>query len=460
MFSNTARRPWSLAVRMTVWYGLTAVAVAGSSVAAMYLTVRLAIDREIAGEFPAIARELHARRQELTDRQFGQDSGVVRVVAPDGTTVFESSPLAGEFPAETFPSPEAGPIDRRTGGGIPHTLVSERVDGWAYFFAVDRSQETEFLAKVRRGIILAAAPTLAVGLAVGYLLARLGLRPVRRIAREMQDVSSDRLNARVAADRLPAELQDLAETLNAVLARLEEAFDRLDQFSADVAHELRTPVHNLRQVAEIELATAGGPGDDRQALGRVLDESDRLTRLIERFLLFARLSDPRAGLTLTPVRVADELAAVADFYTLSAAEGGVRLVVKAPSALVFHLDEGLFQRAMSNLVANAIAHTPPGGEVTLFASGDPAGLRVEVADTGRGITADALPKLFDRFYRPPEARAAGRGVGLGLAIVRRAVELHGGTVSIESEPGAGTRVWLAFPAADKHDTDVIRAPRS
>ena len=84
---------------------------------------------------------------------------------------------------------------------------------------------------------------------------------------------------------------------------------------------------------------------------------------------------------------------------------------------------------------------------------------MEVADTGRGITADALPKLFDRFYRPPEARAAGRGVGLGLAIVRRAVELHGGTVSIESEPGAGTRVWLAFPAADKHDTDVIRAPR-
>jgi two-component system heavy metal sensor histidine kinase CusS len=305
---------------------------------------------------------------------------------------------------------------------------------------------------------LAVVPTLAVGLAVGYLLARLGLRPVRRIAREMQAVSTDRLDARVSADPLPAELRDLAETLNAVLARLEEAFGRLDQFSADVAHELRTPVHNLRQVAEIGLAAAGGPGDDRQALGRVLDESDRLARLIERFLLFARLSDPRAGLTVTPVRVADELAAVADFFATAAAEAGVRVAICAPPDLTFPLDDGLFQRTVSNLVANAVAHTPPGGEVTLAANRDPAGLRVEVRDTGRGIEADDLPKLFDRFYRPPAARAAGRGVGLGLAIVRRAVELHGGTVAVESEPGVGTRVWLHFPFASRHDTDVIPVP--
>jgi two-component system heavy metal sensor histidine kinase CusS len=442
---------------MTVWYGLTAVAVAGSGVGAVYLTVRLAIDREIALEFPAAARELHAKRQELTAGRLGQDTGIVRVVAPDGAIAFESSTLAAEFPADKFPPPGAGPIDRRTGGGTPYTLVAERVDGWVYSFALDRSQEAEFFAKVHLGIILAVVPTLAVGLAVGYLLARLGLRPVRRIAREMQAVSTDRLDARVAADRLPAELLDLAETLNAVLGRLEEAFDRLDQFSADVAHELRTPVHNLRQVAEIGLA-AGGAGDDRQALGRVLDESERLTRLIERFLLFARLSDPRAGLTLTPARVAEELAAVADFFASAAAEAGVRLAVDAPPELVFPFDDGLFQRAVSNLVANAIAHTPPGGEITLFAGCDPGGVRVEVRDTGRGIAADALPRLFDRFYRPPESRAAGRGVGLGLAIVRRAVELHGGTVAVESTPGSGTRVRLHFPVAGRHDTDVIPLP--
>jgi two-component system heavy metal sensor histidine kinase CusS len=458
MSSTTARKPWSLAARMTAWYGLTAVAVAGSGVGAVYLTVRLAIDREIAREFPAAARELHAQRQELTAGGLRQDSPVVRVVAPDGAVAFESSPLAAEFPADAFPPPGAGPIDRRAGAGTPYTLAAEQVDGWAYHFALDRSQEAEFSAKVHLGLGLAVVPTLAVGLAVGYLLARLGLRPVRRIARAMQDVSTDRLDARMAADRLPAELQDLAETLNAVLARLEEAFERLDQFSADVAHELRTPVHNLRQVAEIGLASAGGPGDDRQALGRVLDESDRLTRLIERLLLFARLSDPRAGLTRTLLRVVDELAAVADFFASAAAEAGVRLVVDAPPELAFPADDGLFQRAVSNLVANAVAHTPTGGEVRLTAVCDDHGLRVEIADTGRGIAADDLPKLFDRFYRPPAARAAGRGVGLGLAIVRRAVELHGGTVAVESTPGSGTRVRLHFPVASRDDTDVIPLP--
>ena len=459
MSSKTVREPWSLATRMTVWFGLTAVVVAASGVAAAYVTVRLAIDQEIARELPVAARELHARRQELADGRLGNDTGVLRLIGPDGTVAFESMPLAEEFPADTFPPPGAGSIDRRTQGGVLCTLGAERVDGWSYHFALDRSQEAEFFAKVHWAIALALVPTLGVGLAVGYLLAWLGLRPVRRIAREMRDVSTDRLDARVSTEPLPAELRDLAETLNAVLARLEEAFRRLDQFSADVAHELRTPVHNLRQVAEIGLAAAGGPGDDRQALGRVLDESDRLNRLIERFLLFARLSDPRAGLARTSVRVAVELAAVADFFASAAAEAGVQVMVRAATDLVFRVDDGLFQRAVSNLVANAIAHTPPGGEVRISAVRDDAGLLVEVADTGRGIAKDELPKLFARFYRSPDARASGRGVGLGLAIVRRAVELHGGAITVDSEPGVGTRVSLRFPPVGEDDTDVIPLPR-
>ena len=458
MSSKTVREPWSLAARMTVWYGLTAVVVAASVMGAVYVTVRLAIDREIAREFPVAARELHARRHELTDGRLGNDHGVVRLIAPDGTVAFESSSLAEEFPAGAFPAPGAGLIDRRTQGGVWCSLGAERIDGWSYHFALDRSQETEFFAKVHGAVALALVPTLGVGLAVGYLLALLGLRPVRRIAREMRDVSTERLDARVSADPLPAELRDLAKTLNAVLARLEEAFHRLDQFSADVAHELRTPVHNLRQVAEIGLTAAGGPGDDRQALGRVLDESDRLNRLIERLLLLARLSDPRAGLARTSVRVAVELAAVAEFFASAAAEARVQVLVLAPTDLVFRLDDGLFQRAVSNLVANAIAHTPPGGEVRISAVRDDSGLRVEVADTGRGIAKDELPKLFARFYRSPDARASGRGVGLGLAIVRRAVELHGGAIAVDSEQGVGTRVSLGFPAVGGDDTDVIQVP--
>jgi two-component system heavy metal sensor histidine kinase CusS len=124
------------------------------------------------------------------------------------------------------------------------------------------------------------------------------------------------------------------------------------------------------------------------------------------------------------------------------------------------LDRALLQRAMSNLVGNALAHTPAGGTVTLSASAGPTGITLAVADTGTGISAEDLPRLFDRYHRSARAKADGRGVGLGLAIVQRVVELHGGVVAVESEPGRGTTIRLTFPGPLKHDTDVIFVPRS
>lgn len=444
-----------MAARMAIWYGLTTLAVTASGVAAVYLTVHWIIDREIARELPLGAAELHKQRDRLGEELRDQETEVVRVLNPDDEIVFQSDKLAAEYPSFIFPPIGSGLVDRRSTKGTRVSLTAESIDGWVYQFALDRSLEDEFFRKVNQAIALAVLPTLAIGLGFGYILARLGLRPINRIAKEMRGLSSDRLDARVTGDRLPSELKDLTDSLNVVLERLQEAFSRLDQFSADVAHELRTPVHNIRQVAEIGLATSGEAVNDRQTLGRVLDESDRLTRLIERLLLFARLSDPRAGLVLASVRVADELADVADFFNPAATEAGVCLVVDAPADLTFTLDNGLFQRAISNLVANAVAHTPLGGEVRLLAGLDSTGLQIEVRDTGRGIAQDALPHLFDRFYRTDSAKATGRGVGLGLAIVRRAVELHGGSVNIDSKLNSGTCVRLLFPKPDEHDTDVI-----
>jgi two-component system heavy metal sensor histidine kinase CusS len=416
--------------------------------------------REISRELPLAAEELHKQRDSFAEELQSQESWVVRVINPNHEIVFQSDRLAAEFPIHAFPTVGTGPVDRRGTNGARFSLAAESIDGWVYQFALDHSLEADFFRKVNQALVIAVLPTLAIGLGIGYLLARIGLRPINRIAREMQGLSTDRLDARVTGDHLPLELRDLTDSLNIVLERLQEAFNRLDQFSADVAHELRTPVHNIRQVAEIGLATTGEAANDRQTLGRVLDESDRLTRLIERLLLFARLSDPRTGLALASVRVADELAAVADFFDPVATEAGVSLVVAAPMDLVFHLDNGLFQRAISNLVANALAHTPAGGEVRLFAGLDTDGLQVEIRDNGIGIAQEALPHLFDRFYRTTSAIATGRGVGLGLAIVRRAVELHGGTVTIESQLGSGTLVRLFFPNRDEHDKDVIGLPQS
>jgi two-component system heavy metal sensor histidine kinase CusS len=240
--------------------------------------------------------------------------------------------------------------------------------------------------------------------------------------------------------------------------RLQDAFARLDQFAADVAHELRTPVHNLRGGIEVALGQDRTPDDYRRALGAALNEADRLGRLVDRLLFLAQAEDPRREVRRETTDVAEELNDVREFFAPVAAETGVTVRVVAAEGTTFPLDRALFQRAVSNLVGNALSHTPTGGEVRLTAEADRAGLRVAVADTGTGIRPEDVPHLFDRFFRSRAAQESGRGVGLGLAIVRRVAELHGGGVTVESEPGRGTVVRMSFPRPAEHDTDVIPAP--
>jgi two-component system heavy metal sensor histidine kinase CusS len=231
-----------------------------------------------------------------------------------------------------------------------------------------------------------------------------------------------------------------------MLDRLEGSFDRLGRFSSDIAHELRTPVNNLRGGIEVALGRPRTTDEYREVLGSSLEECGRLTRLVEALLFLARAEDPKAQVAREAMDVAAELAAVREVYEPAAAEAGVRLEASAPPGLRAEVNRPLFQRAVGNLVANAVAHTPAGGEVRVSATGDGAGLSVVVADTGRGIAAADLPHVFDRFYRADPARASGgANLGLGLAIVRRIMDIHGGAAAVESDTDKGTRVTLTFP---------------
>ena len=231
-----------------------------------------------------------------------------------------------------------------------------------------------------------------------------------------------------------------------MLNRLEQSFDRLSRFSADIAHELRTPVFNLRGEIDVALSKPRSAEEYREVLGSGLEECGRLARLIDRLLFFAQAENPETQITREPCDVVLELATVSEFYGLAAAEAGVRLTVTPQGNVLADLDRPLFQRAVGNVVTNALAHTPPGGSVSLTAAGDDTATRVEVVDTGCGIPAAHLPHVFDRFYRADQTRSSKNGsVGLGLAIMRSIVELHGGTVEIASEVGRGTRVTMIFP---------------
>jgi two-component system heavy metal sensor histidine kinase CusS len=259
-------------------------------------------------------------------------------------------------------------------------------------------------------------------------------------------IRSTALRERFELPGLPAELFVLAGAFNEMLDRLERSFQRLTQFSADISHELRTPVNNLRGEAEVALDKARTPEEYRDVLGSCLEECERLGRLIDSLLFLARADDPQTQIDRRPVDVTRELETVHAMYEATAAEAGVRWTVDAAGAAHAALDRTLFHRALGNLVANAVAHTKPGGSIRLAASTDGTSLHVEVSDTGSGIPPEHLPKVWDRFYRADAARSGEAGrVGLGLAIVKSIVILHGGSVEITSQVGRGTRVSLRFP---------------
>ena len=313
--------------------------------------------------------------------------------------------------------------------------------------AVDVSQEKELLAGYRHWfwtILLAACAFMPL---IGYRIALQGIRPVEEMASTARRISSSNLRERIRPEGYPFELASLAATFNNMLDGLEESFERISRFSADIAHDLRTPVNNIRGEAEVALARARTVEEYRDVLGSCLEEAVRLSNLIGDLLFLARAESPLQLLHWEKTDVAQLLTRVREYYETSAADAGISLTTTCPGEpVIAAIDQSLIQRALSNLVSNAVAHTPSGGSILMSAETNLSNLQIEVSDTGIGIPADALPRVFDRFFRVDASRSQMfGGTGLGLAIVQTIALLHGGKVQISSELGEGTRVTLSVP---------------
>ena len=315
--------------------------------------------------------------------------------------------------------------------------------------AVDVSQKEELLARYRSWFWTILLGTTAIFPLIGYRIARHGIRPVKEMATTARHISSTNLHERILPEGYPSELASLADTFNKMLDRLEESFERISRFSADIAHDLRTPVNNIRGEAEVALARARTVEEYRDVLGSCLEESVRLSGLIGDLLFLARAESPIAHLHRERVDIYELLRGVNEYYEATAADSGVSLITAMPRGpVIAEVDRMLVQRAVGNLVSNALAHTPAGGSVVLGANSEVARVRIEVADTGVGIPPDALPRVFDRFFRVDSSRSKNSGrTGLGLAIVQSIAVLHGGKVEISSQIGQGTRVTLHMPVA-------------
>lgn len=291
-------------------------------------------------------------------------------------------------------------------------------------------------------VVLAIGTLLAVVMSIAA--ARKGLAPIRALNDVVANISIEQPNQDALRQQSwPHEISGLADTLDRVLDRLSRSFERLRQFSADVAHELRTPLGNLRTEAEIALSQPRNAPDYLQTVESMLEETLRLERIVDSLLFLARAEQDRAPLKRASVAL-DKLAdSTVEYYAPLAEQKGV--VLRSQGHANAYGDEDLLRRAVANLVANAIRYTPPGGEILVdVVAGEPVSIRV--IDNGRGIAPEHLDRVLDRFYRADASRTdSAEGSGLGLAIVESIMTLHGGQVSVESQLSRGTTVALTWP---------------
>src|SRR5439155_4713354 len=288
---------------------------------------------------------------------------------------------------------------------------------------------------------------LALAAAGGAVIARTALRPVDAMSRTARRISGEDLDARLPLRGTGDELDHLAETLNAMLARLAEAFAQMRRFTADAAHELRTPLTALKGTIEVALRGERSGEEYRRVLTSSLEDVERLVRLAEDLLLLSRLSVP-AQVPRERVELEPLLVEVADIAARLADARGVVFVVKerAPAAVLG--DALALRRAVLNLIENAVKYTPRGGRVELTLRLVDRWAEVAVADTGVGMTPADGERIFEPFVRLDAARARDSGgAGLGLPIARSIVTAHGGTVAAESAPGAGSTFTIRLPLA-------------
>ncbi len=314
--------------------------------------------------------------------------------------------------------------------------------------AMDVTRDAKLLAELRRAIWLAFALLTPLLVIAGYFVSEHGLAPLKRIVNAAREVTPEHLSARIPTDPpWPRELDELVMVFNSMLGRLEEAFGRLSRFSSDLAHELRTPLSNMSSSLEVCLLRNRSEDEYREALESNLEECRRLHSLIDNLLFMARAERAAAALQVEALDGEDACQWVIDQQLAAARSQGFGIQLHGNAQVL--ADPVLFRQALANLLANAIQHSKSREDVRVeLRTQADGGAQVEVIDHGVGIDAAHLPYVFDRFYQanPSRRHVDGEGTGLGLAIVKAIIEAHGGSITLDSRPDAGTAVCLHFPS--------------
>ena len=400
----------------------------------------------------ALAREV----AEDNTKSNAQENLYSRILDESGRSLVSSADMEREIPLLAFATVQmpAGVKKWRSDNGNTYLLSTTQVTFDTanrplrrIQVALNITSEEALINRYARYLLGVLLLGVALSTVIGIVAARRGMRPLADITQAAEHITASHLHERIDAGRWPHELVALARAFDDMLDRLEDAFDRLSQFSADLAHELRTPMNNLRGEAEVALSKPRPTQEYRDIIASSLEEYERLSRMTDSLLFLAKADGSQMMANLSVVDAHHEVQKIIDFYEALSTERGVRVTCEGNETV--HADTILFQRAINNLLSNALRYTPQGGAIT-FSILRIDGRQVEVAcsDTGIGIASEQLPKIFDRFYRADPSRYAHTdGAGLGLAIVKSIMRLHGGEVNSQSTLSRGTTIRLLFLTA-------------
>jgi two-component system, OmpR family, heavy metal sensor histidine kinase CusS len=390
--------------------------------------------------------------EELKARRGGEHAAYwIRLLDSQGQTIAETPEMDRLVPLEIFPSVQTSattlgsPKDYRRGGKLFSLVtINEDSGGKRYTIQVaqDRSSDEELKRKFGALLIVVLSGSILASALIAITVTRHSLRPLGEMTRSLERIGPSHLNERVAPASWPRELQPFAVAFDEMLGRLEDSFTRLSQFSADLAHELRTPIANIMGEAQVALTRRRASDEYREVIESTIAECERLAGIVDNLLFVARVDAARERIerTLFDGRAAVEK--IATFYRTLAEDRHIAINCSGEGEI--YGDQVLFSRAVSNLVDNALRFAADGGVIQITIMATPTQSEVAVKDNGCGIAPEHLPRVFDRFYRADSSRSSD-GAGLGLALVKSIVDLHGGSTKIESEVNRGTTVTLVFP---------------
>jgi two-component system heavy metal sensor histidine kinase CusS len=449
--------------KLTLWYGgvlALVLALFGTVVYAMMrhdLLERIdqGLNEELADVLSEVKRaKTSAGMMDWLNRRFADHAGFdFQITRPSGERFFYNPRLAEKaWPMPTRDAESLTPLFQ--------TLPVEKKGNWRIVHVTAAGPDGRLTVQVGRGLaafehemtellltfLLAGPLTLLAAVGGGYFLACRVLRPVQEMTQAANVISADQLNKRIAVTNPHDELGELAQTLNDMIERLERSFTEMQRFTTDAAHELRTPLAIIRSEAEVALRLPRSGEQYCGVLENLLEEINRLSLMADQLLFLARHDTGLSPKIRDNVLLDDLLREVVGNMQLVAQQKGIALELSENAPCTLYSDRSLLRRVFINLLDNAIKYTDEGGRASVASQASLVGVTIRVRDTGRGIPAEHLSHIFDRFYRVDAARSGDdNSAGLGLSLCQSIVRGLGGNIRVESTLGEGSLFTLTLP---------------